>query len=197
MEPRIASPEDLDGIASTLRSAFVDDPFWGWAFPGGHNIEPWWRFLAAAGVRYPWTWIAGDYAAVALWVPPNGVETTPEEEEATEPLLRGLVGDRAGEVMALSSAFADNHPEGPPHYYLSLLGVREDHRGKGLGMELLAANLKTIDTTDPHPAYLESSNPANDARYERQGFRPIGTIDRPDGQAKATKMWRDANPLPG
>ena len=62
-------------------------------------------------------------------------------------------------------------------------------------MELLAENLRTIDTTDPRPAYLESSNPANDARYARHGFEPVGSISRPDGRAKATKMWREPNPV--
>jgi len=192
MEPRVATADDIEGIARVLTSAFREDPFWGWSFPGGRGVEDWWRFFARNSIRYPWTWIAGDFEAVAIWVPPGGVETTEEEEREVEPLLRRLVGDRAGDVMALSNSFGENHPAGPPHYYLSLLGVDEAHRGKGLGMKLLADNLRTIDETDPHPAYLESSNPANDARYARHGFRPIGAIERPDGGAKATMMWREA-----
>jgi GNAT superfamily N-acetyltransferase len=32
-----------------------------------------------------------------------------------------------------------------PHYYLSLLGTRDEHRGRGLGMALLKENLARID----------------------------------------------------
>jgi len=191
MAPRVATAADLDGIAATLASAFAEDPFWGWAFPGGDGMEEWWRFFAGSALRYPWTWVSGDFAAVSVWIPPGGIELTEEEEAAMEPLLRGLIGDRAGEVIALAEAFDENHPSEPRHYYLSLLGVHASHRGKGLGMGLLSENLKTIDTTDQLPAYLESSNPANDVRYARNGFRPIGEIERPGGGAKATTMWRD------
>jgi hypothetical protein len=58
-------------------------------------------------------------------------------------------------------------------------------------MALLEENLRLIDTEGAH-AYLESSNPANIPRYEKRGFRPIATFDRPDGGVSATRMWRDA-----
>jgi hypothetical protein len=41
------------------------------------------------------------------------------------------------------------------------------------------------------PAYLESSNPANDARYERIGFRKIGAFATPDGAHTVATMWRE------
>ena len=39
-------------------------------------------------------------------------------------------------------------------------------------MGLLAENLQRIDA-EGAPAFLESSNPANDHRYERLGFAPL------------------------
>jgi hypothetical protein len=42
------------------------------------------------------------------------------------------------------------------------------------------------------PAYLESSNPANDPRYERRGFRRVGEFNRPDEELTVATMWRDA-----
>jgi hypothetical protein len=42
------------------------------------------------------------------------------------------------------------------------------------------------------PAYLESSNPDNDARYESRGFRRVGEFTRPDEGATVARMWRDA-----
>jgi hypothetical protein len=57
-------------------------------------------------------------------------------------------------------------------------------------MELLRANLATIDS-EGMPAYLESSNPANDARYESLGFEPRSAFSTPDGEHSVTTMWRE------
>jgi hypothetical protein len=45
------------------------------------------------------------------------------------------------------------------------------------------------------PAYLESSNAANDPRYERQGFTRIGHFT-PDEQVTVSTMWREASVKP-
>jgi hypothetical protein len=42
------------------------------------------------------------------------------------------------------------------------------------------------------PAFLESSNPGNNARYERLGFRQVGEFTTPDGVRTVATMWRDA-----
>jgi len=190
MEVRIATESDTDGVAETLASAFESDPLWGWAFPERSDLVAWWKFFAGSALRYPWTFVADDFASVAVWIPPGGVELTAEEEVAMEPLLTGLIGSRAKDVVELVEVFDGNHPTERPHYYLSLLGTHSSQRGKGLGMALLAENLATIDA-ERVPAYLESSNPANNARYERQGFNQIGSFSRPDGGAQVSTMWRD------
>jgi predicted GNAT family acetyltransferase len=77
-----------------------------------------------------------------------------------------------------------------PHYYLSLLGTHDDHRGKGTGMALLRENLARIDA-EGAPAYLESTNPANLARYESVGFVRLGEFAAPEGGPTVTTMWRD------
>jgi GNAT superfamily N-acetyltransferase len=194
MNLRIATEEDLDGVTATLASAFESDPLWGWAFPERRDLEAWWRFFATSALRYPWTWILGDYAAVSVWIPPGGAELTVEEEARIEPLLDELLGARATEVLELLERFDASHPRDRPHYYLSLLGTHPDHRGKGLGMALLAENLTRIDA-EAMPAYLESSNAANDPRYERHGFTRIGHFTRPDEQATVSTMWRERDGL--
>jgi hypothetical protein len=42
------------------------------------------------------------------------------------------------------------------------------------------------------PTYLESSNPANDHRYERQGYRKVGEFATVLGHAVVSTMWRPA-----
>ncbi len=78
-----------------------------------------------------------------------------------------------------------------PHHYLSLLGTHPDHRGAGHGMRLLADNLELIDGQGM-PAYLESTNPADDARYGRLGFEPVGSFEGFLPGSTITALWRPA-----
>ncbi len=39
------------------------------------------------------------------------------------------------------------------------------------------------------PAYLKSTNPANNARYERHGFVQIGEFSLPGDGPPAATMW--------
>jgi GNAT superfamily N-acetyltransferase len=190
VQVRVATEHDLDGATATLTAAFESDPLWSWAFPERDGLEAWWRFYIGSALRYPWVWIAEDYAAASVWIPPGGVELTEDEEASIEPMLADLLGSRAAEVTELLERFDATHPAGRPHYYLSLLGTHPDQRGKGLGMALLADILARIDAAEM-PAYLESSNSANDSRYENHGFIRVGEFTRPDEGATVSTMWRD------
>jgi GNAT superfamily N-acetyltransferase len=196
MTARVATERDLDGITATLTGAFADDPLWSWAFPDRESLAVWWGFLASSALRYPWVWVAGDYDAVSVWIPPGGVELTEDEEGRLESILDDLAGTRAAEIMVLLDRFESSHPRDTPHYYLSLLGTRPDRRGHGLGIGLLAENLARIDS-ESTPAYLESSNSANDHRYQRLGFERVGHFNRPDEAVSVSTMWRPAGPVRG
>ena len=187
---RVATHEDLDGITATITAAFATDPVWSWAFPDQRALGEWWRLLIGGALRYRWVWTIENHAAAAVWIPPGGVELTEEEAARVEPMLADLVGPRASDVLDLVERFDATHPAGPPHYYLSLLGTHPAYRGKGLGMALLAHNLATIDA-EGMPAYLESTNSANDKRYEGRGFRRVGSFNRPDELLTISTMWRD------
>jgi GNAT superfamily N-acetyltransferase len=189
VEVRPATERDVDKITATLVAAFEADPLWGWAFPG-EGLADLWRLLVSSAMRYSRVRVADDCAAASVWIPPEGTELTAAEEASLGPMLEGQIGSRAAEVLALFERMERTHPDGPPHYYLSLLGTHPDHRGKGFGMALLADNLAKIDS-EGMPAYLESSNPENDPRYERLGFVRVGEFERPDGQLTCSTMWRE------
>jgi hypothetical protein len=59
-----------------------------------------------------------------------------------------------------------------------------------VGTALIRDNLARIDA-EGMPAYLESTNPANLARYEALGFTRIGEFG-PVGGPVVTTMWREA-----
>lgn len=195
VETRIATASDLDGLTTTLTAAFARDPLWSWAFPDRTDLEIWWRLHISSALRYPCVWITGDYAAASVWIPPDGTELTEEEELGIESLLGELVGSRTPQVLELLERFETSHPRERSHYYLSLLGVHPDHMGQGLGLALLAENLKQLDA-EKAPSYLESSNPGNNHSYERLGFRQVGDFTTPGGERTVATMWRDVEARP-
>jgi GNAT superfamily N-acetyltransferase len=191
---RVATSADLPAVAETMAKAFYNDPVWGWAFPDPERrLEQHrsvWRFFVEAALAYDWVWLTDSCASAALWIPPGRPDLRPEDEERMEPLIVELLGNEAARVLEAFERFDAAHPRGRPHYYLSLLATHPDHSGHGLGMGLLADNLVRIDA-EGASAYLESSNPANDRRYERLGFARCGEFELPEDGPNVTQMWRD------
>jgi GNAT superfamily N-acetyltransferase len=124
-------------------------------------------------------------------VPPGGDELPPAGVEALDVFLdEQLDAASVGAMHTLYERFEASRAPLEPHYYLSLLATHPDHRGRGIGQALLAANLAAWDDAGV-PAYLESTNPANDHRYERAGFRSIGGFETVIDPAWVNAMWRD------
>jgi GNAT superfamily N-acetyltransferase len=194
---RVATQADIPAITKTLSLAFHDDPTWSWAFPDDElrqrQYGVWWGFFLEAALRFdePAVFVTDGIEAAAIWLPPGEAELEPEDEEKVPRILRELIGDRADAVMELIKGFEHSQPANPPHYYLSLLGVHDDHRGEGLGMRLLAENLDRFDA-EGVPTYLESSNAGNNPRYEGLGYERIGEFTTPDDAVTITAFWRDA-----
>ncbi|MFG2789523.1 GNAT family N-acetyltransferase [Streptomyces sp. NPDC048419] len=191
---RPATPADTDAIVDTLTTAFFRDPLWGPAFPDEQRraaqAAAMWRLYVTSALRYPWTLVTPGAEAAAVWIPPGGTELTPQEEGGLEPLLTQAAGlEVTKAILAIYDQLEAAHPD-EPCFYLSLLGVHDDHRGNGLGMGLLAESLTRIDALGA-PAYLESSNPANLARYRSVGFTARDTITIATGHI-VTTMWRPA-----
>jgi len=191
---RVSTPADLDAIVDVLTTAFLDDPLWGPAFPDRRarprQAAALWRLLARSAQRYDWLWVTDDVAAAAVWIPPGGVELTPDEQDGLEAYLADAAGpDVAAELLAIFDAFEHAHPSDPP-FYLSLLGTHANHRGHGHGTALLKHGLALVDE-QRMPVHLESCNPVNDALYRRYGFEPSGEFVVPSGHV-VTTMWRSA-----
>lgn len=192
--PRRATEADARAIAATLSGAFEADPLWSWAFPEDKRrpaqYEAFFALFVESAIPNGWVWTVDPAAAVAVWTPPGKSELSEEAEARVEPFLIAELGDHAKPVLQVMEQFESAQPEDRDFYYLSLLGTHPDRRGRGVGMELLASNLTQIDA-EGMPAYLESSNPANNARYERLGFEPRTEFSTPDGQHTVTTMWRE------
>lgn len=193
---RVAAQADIPAMTETISLAFHDDPTWSWAFPDPDRRHAqylvWWGLLIEGAMRFeqPAVRVTAGVEAAAIWLPPGEHELTPQNEARVPAILRDLIGEHDAEVMELLERFEAAQPPDPPHYYLSLLGVHDDHRGRGLGMGLLAESLARFDV-DGLPTYLESSNAANDHRYEALGYRRIGEFTTPGDAVTIASYWRD------
>jgi GNAT superfamily N-acetyltransferase len=192
---RRASSSDAESVTTIISGAFAEDPLWSRALRGsdagvGHHAK-FWALLVAGALRHSDSWLLSGDRATALWIPPDETEITAAQETELERLARAELGPGAADYLDLLGRFEAAHPHHEPHYYLSLLATDPHHRGHGLGMWLLAHNLEQIDA-EHRPAYLESSNPANDHRYARLGFEAVGEIVFPRDDVHVTTMWRAA-----
>ncbi|WP_426594951.1 GNAT family N-acetyltransferase [Cellulomonas sp. McL0617] len=183
-------------MTDIMVDAFFDDPTWGWAFPDParrrDQHRAMWSLFIEGAARYPWTWLADGGTAAAVWIPPGGTESTPEQGARIEALVGNLPEPDRARVSAAFALIEDAHGDlTEPHYYLSFLGTDPQSRGHGFGLGLLADNLRLIDE-ERMPAYLESSNPANVALYRRHGFEVVTRFVVEPGGPEVTTMWRDS-----
>jgi GNAT superfamily N-acetyltransferase len=195
LEARRASMTDLDVLATIITLAFASDPLWSYALARAdgsteHHAR-FWRLFIQGALRYPWVSLTMGGEATSIWIPPGGTEMSEEQEVQITELANECLGSAAADYLELLTRFDAAHPRDEPHYYLSLLGTHPDHRGKGIGMALLEHDLELIDT-EGFPAYLESSNPANNDRYGGLGFQEVGEFFFPGGGPVVTTMWRPA-----
>jgi GNAT superfamily N-acetyltransferase len=195
LTPRVAGPGDLDAVVDTITVAFQNDPVWSWAFPDGKarpaQFRRWWPVLVEGALAQGFSWLTEGAETITVWIGPNRAELTDDAEARVLPTLEELLGARSRTVLEGLVRFEEAHPHDEPHYYLSFVATHDDHRGKGIGEQLLAQNLARIDT-EHFPAYLESSNPKNMERYRRLGFEPRSEFSMPDNGPPVTTMWRPA-----
>lgn len=181
-------------MLNTLVPAFADDPVWGdWAFPDRSRSTLQRRALfqlwIEGALHFRWVRVIGDCEAVAVWYPPEGTRSSPQERLDLACMARALLHERADVFLQGSEMLEAAHPQNERHYYLCLIGTDTRHRGQGIGTALLRDNLAMIDA-ERMPAYLESTNPKNIARYESLGFKSIGAIQLPDNGPVVERMWR-------
>ncbi len=195
MAARVATEADYAAVVGTISAAFYDDPLWSWAFPDPEarrgQQATMFGFYVESSLPNGSVLIADDRASAAIvYTDPGKPELTEETEARIEPFLNSALGQHADAVMQTIERFEAAVPEGPPFYYVSFLGTHPASRGRGLGMGLLAEVAAEADR-EGKPVYLESTNPDNNPRYERQGFEPRTEFWTPDERHVVTTMWRE------
>ena len=170
-----ARPTDLEPSISVMVLAFAADPVARWMYPDPQRYLVYFgRFIRAfAGTAFSTgtAWCFEGNLGAALWLPP-GVK--PDADAVASILDESVPRDVTADVNSMFAEMTAYHPH-YPHWYLATIGVEPHLHGKGFGSRLLTETLKQCDQ-ERMPAYLESSNPANTALYQRFGFEGLGVI---------------------
>jgi ribosomal protein S18 acetylase RimI-like enzyme len=196
---RRGTHDDLDAVVDAIALAFQADPVWRWVFPDDATRVESFRAMmpvfVETSLRNDSLWVTEDCSAVSVWTPPGCPELDDSGQLQFLTTMERLLGARAQSVVDGFLVLDSAHPRDMPHHYLGFLATHPRARGSGLGMALVRTVLERIDE-EGLPAYLESSNPANHARYERAGFHRRDSVAIGDGAPPFLTMLRPAQESP-
>lgn len=197
IEVDAAQRRDARQIGTVLARAFYDDPVTSWMLPDGrtrlkgltraftglarHHFLP--RGGSEVGRR------DDSVGAATLWDPPGQRKASWLEELRMAPVMLWSLRSRVPASVRLQELMEERHPQ-EPHWYLMLIGSDPSVRGAGFGQALMRSRLDRCDA-ERVPAYLENSNPKNEAYYLRFGFEVMGEIKVPDDGPTMWPMWRE------
>src|SRR5262245_32835158 len=182
------SHRDESAAVAALAAAFADYPLFPPLCPNPNRrpcaIDAFFKYLFRMAVRTGGAFGTSDRAAVACaWPPGREWPTTWDQfRSGGLSLLRSLGWHGGRRLMALERGFdAARRKHAPgPHWYVSLLGVRAEARGKGLSRAVLASIFEAADR-DGVPIYLETMDEQNVAIYEHLGFTLVGRSELAGG----------------
>ena len=191
---RHAVTADLDPLIEVLVSAFDQDPFFRWMFPGSDfvaGLEEWFHLVVPIAFTKGHTYLDTDGRAVAVWLPPDVELARPEDYQAAAAIVAWhSTPDHAAEVFQAIGAAGGHRPDSP-NWQLMYVGVAPSAQGRGEGQQALAGTLAICDAQG-FPAYLHSTNPRNVSFYERLGFRVLAEVPTVEGGPVIRPMWREA-----
>ncbi len=164
-----ADPARRD-LAALFARAFAGDAHIDWLLPArgdreGARLALFSILLDGLGGQLQAT---PDHQAAALWFAPGGGLDWRAQARFFR-FLAASLGPLAALSRGLDLKRMDGRHPNRPHYYLQLLAVAPENRGRGLGRTLAGAMLEQA-RRDDCPAYLETSSPANVAFYRGLGF---------------------------
>jgi GNAT superfamily N-acetyltransferase len=197
VEVDAAQRRDARRIGTVLARAFYDDPVTSWMLPDDR--------VRLKGLTRAFTGLARHHflprggsevgrrddsiGAATLWDPPGQRKASWWEELRMAPVMLWSLRSRVPASVRLQELMEKHHPH-EPHWYLMLIGSDPSVRGAGFGQALMRSRLDRCDA-ERVPAYLENSNPKNEAYYLRFGFEVVGEIKVPDGGPSMWPMWRE------
>ena len=191
-------PRHREALLRLLSEAFHGDPTLRYTFAAG---EPGFERRLGSYLEAGHTWHleAGQPLTLALsrGEPVGALYAMKPDAEMSEASLGKLVstmvsgcGPEATErFFAYVRAMEAVEPQEEKHV-LSILAVRPDHQGRGVGTYLVE---DLIHQSGTHPSSrgigLDTGNPGNLPFYARLGFEPVGKVELAEGLSEVY-LWR-------
>jgi ribosomal protein S18 acetylase RimI-like enzyme len=179
---------DVPAAVGSLAAAFAEYPLIRVVAPDADRrprvCEAFCRMLVNYSVGLGAAYATADRAAVACWLPPGRewFSTVRLVRAGGLSLLRRLGWGNLRRFFRITDRIdAERLRLQPtPHWYLDLLGVRPDARGRGLSRVVLGPVFEAADR-DRVPCYLETQDEADVAIYRRLGFGLVGEAELAPG----------------
>lgn len=178
---------DIPAAKVTLIEAFAKDPLFGYIMGSddydrkktGHIHN----FILQYGMKYGKVYAASSkIEGVAVWLPPGQTTMTfwrliRSGVLSVRKIMPANVLERPGFISRLlkyANYTGKIHKKYAPfpHWYLLIIGVADEYRGKGFASLLIRPLLDQFDRQGL-PCYLETHNPLNIAKYEHYGFKIV------------------------
>ena len=190
---RKASADDTGAVARLLTRAFAADPIERWCLacddlPLLMELE----FLVAVRQlsAQGWLWVIDDLSGVAAWLPP-GTSYGSTIDDAVTPVLAAH-GGRPDRMLRFWD-WADAHRPTAPHWYVDLVAVEPERRGRGRGSQLLGHGLARLDEI-VEPSFLVTGNPLVVPWYQRHGFVVSSVETAPERGPRVWFLFRAPSP---
>ncbi|MDQ4131885.1 MAG: GNAT family N-acetyltransferase [Actinomycetota bacterium] len=167
--------------AAALTASHGDYPAFRHVFPDARRrrraLRPFFQATVRDAIPFGAVQAAVDgptVLAVAVWLPPGAFPwSASRKARATPAFVQVLAADPASfRRFSRYGANAERAHPREPHWYLEVLGVHPGHQRRGFGGRLVQPGLDRADQ-DGVPCYLETSDRANVAFYERFGFTVV------------------------
>jgi GNAT superfamily N-acetyltransferase len=190
---RKVRPDELGRLAAVLAGAFYDDPPMTWVVNDDRRRR---KLLEGSfGLYLRKLWLKQDacyttdsVVGAAVWELPGQWKVGGLDQLRLLPSMARINGRLLPRILRAIAVLESNHPV-EPHYYLPLVGVELEWRGRGLGTALMRPIVDRCDE-EKVPAYLEATSPRNRALYERHGFEVTEQFSLGPGSPPLWRMWR-------
>lgn len=186
MQVQVIDHGSVDSVVDTLHEAFIDYPVMKFVLGSGEaDFQEQHRRLVELFVmarvisKHPLFGIGepGHLVAAATVSLPESADVSAELAEYRKKTWSGFSAQAKARYDVYVDA-CEQFDEERPHHHLNMVGVRDSHKGSGLGKRLVE---HVIGLADQHPrslgVSLTTEVETNVPFYERLGFRIVGHVE--------------------
>lgn len=191
---------NYQSLAQTLYSALENDPFYITLL--NHIISEvekrkalikYMDYSMAEAEQYGYLYLPGEHNhGASIWSKPLDAATEQLKQQQKKTFLKDELGEDSLAIYLEITGFMASKAEeliAPDAWYLSIVGLKPEFQGKGLGGGLIKPILNQTDQQNL-TTYLETFTPANISFYKRIGYETTASFIEPVTNAEYWIMSR-------